>query len=553
VKSRYIVPTPTKYFISYNGDIEAGLSNLGVNHRFVRLSTTVGIIYTETPVGLFDLLQIPQIDFINVDSPMVLLGARQENQVSGVSAVGEIGGLFFHNNPNNPLTGEGVLIAVIDTGIDYLHPDFIYEDGTSKIDYLWDQTIAGNSPEPFLFGAEYSNADINQAIANNDSSLSQDTNGHGTLVAGIAAGRGRANPQYVGVAPGSELIVVKLTEINGYYSEIDLIAGIYYAYFRALELGRPLVINISLGTNFGGVSGRTIFENLLFYEDRGVITIAAAGNEGNTQTHYSGTIIQGESRDVLVEVGANERDMQIQFWGKRPDKVSVSLISPSGELSETSTVRDLNRVTGIFDYELTSYDIFYNYPDFYSGDQLAIITLRDIKPGIWTIRLSGDFVVDGHFDIYLPNRVLIQPGTKFSEADPFGTLSYPSSSNEMITVGTYNTVNNSIWQSSSRGPTRLEKLKPDIVAPGVSIISTYPGGGYGNITGSSAAGAHASGAAAIFLQYILVNGADPSVAFVQAIKAYMMQGARKFPDITYPNVSYGYGLLDIRGMFDQYR
>ena len=551
--SRYVVPTTTKYFIAYTGDIEEGLSNLAANHRFVRLSSKVGILYTEAPVSPRDLLQITQIDYINVDSPLVLLGERQETQVSGVSAVGEIGGLFFHNNPYNPITGSGVLVAVIDTGIDYLHPDFIYEDGTSKIAYLWDQTVAGNAPEPFLFGAEYNNNDINQAIANNDSSLSQDTNGHGTLVAGIIGGRGRVNPQYVGVAPGCDFIVVKLTETNGYYSEIDLMAAIYYSYFKSLELRRPLVINISLGTNFGGVAGTTLLENLLFYEDRGVVTVAAAGNEGNTQTHYSGTIVQGESRDVLLEVGANERDLQIQLWGKRPDKISVTIISPSGEISQTSTVRDLQTVSGVFDYELTSYSIFYNYPDFYSGDELAIITFRNIKPGIWTIRLNGDFIVDGHYDMYLPNRVLLQPGTKFSEADPFGTLSYPSSSNEMITVGTYNTVNNSIWQSSSRGPTRFERLKPDLVGPGVNIISTYPGGGYSNLTGSSAAAAHASGAVAMFLQYILVDGADPILAYVQMIKSFMLQGARKFPDITYPNVSYGYGVLDIRGMFDQFR
>jgi subtilisin family serine protease len=550
---RYITPNIQKYFIAYTGDIETGLSNLGVNHRFVRLSTKVGILYTETPVGIRDLLQITQIDFIDLDVPMALLAERQETPVTGVSAVGEIGALFFHNNPYNPLTGEGVLIAVIDTGIDYLHPDFIYEDGTSKIVYLWDQTISGNSPKPFLFGVEYNNNDINQAIANNNSSLSQDTNGHGTLVAGIVGGRGRVNPQYVGVAPGSELIVVKLAETNGYYSKVDLMAGVYYAYLKSIELQRPLVINISLGSNFGGVSGTTIFENLLFYEDRGIVTVAAAGNEGSTQTHYSGTIIQGESRDILLEVGANEKDIQLQFWGKRPDKISALIISPSGEISETSTVRDLFTVSGVFDYELTTYEIFYDYPDFFSGDQLTVITLRDIKPGIWTIRLSGDYIVDGHYDMYLPNRSLLQSGTKFSEADPFGTLNYPSSSNEMITVGTYNTVNNSIWQSSSRGPTRLEKLKPDIVAPGVNIISTYPGGGYSNITGSSAAGAHASGACALFLQYVLVNGANPIVSYVQMVKSYMLQGARKFPDITYPNVSYGYGLLDIRGMFDQFR
>ena len=550
---RYIVPNTTKYFIAYTGDIEAGLSDLGINHRFVRLSRKVGILYTEVPVDYKTLLQITQIDYIDSDLPMVLLQERQETTVAGVSAVGEIGGLFFHNNPYNPITGVGVLVAVIDTGIDYLHPDFIYEDGTSKIAYLWDQTVSGNAPQPFLFGAEYNNSDINQAIANSDSTLSQDTNGHGTLVAGIIGGRGRVNPQYVGVAPGVEFIIVKLTETSGYYSKVDLMAGIYYSYFKSLELRRPLVINISLGTNFGGVSGTTLFENLLFYEDRGVITVAAAGNEGNTQTHYSGTIIQGESRDILLEVGANERDLQIELWGKRPDKISVLIISPSGEISQTSTVRDLFTVTGTFDYELTTYEIFYSYPDFFSGDQLARITLRDVKPGIWTIRLSGDYIIDGHYDMYLPNRSLLQLGTKFSEADPFGTLNYPSSSNEMITVGTYNTVNNSIWQSSSRGPTRFEKLKPDLVAPGVNIISTNPGGGYSNLTGSSAAGAHASGAVALFLQYILVDGAEPIVAFVQMIKSFMLQGARKFPDITYPNVSYGYGLLDIRGMFDQFR
>lgn len=554
---RYTARESSGFFFSYSGDVISQLDTIGMPYTFIPLGVNTALVYFDEFVRTEQLLRLRNIDDLVRSLPMVLLGERQESIQGGVTATQEIGAKFFQTTPYVPLTGRGVLIGLIDTGIDYLHPDFRYEDGTSKIRYIWnqEQNIEGKNPERFPFGTEYNNQEINQAIANNNPDLGMDTVGHGTLVGGIMAGRGVVNPDYIGIAPDAELIVVKLRPYMDYdYDSTDVLAGMYYCYDKAYELNMPLILNISLGSNFGGANGTTIFENLGLYEEQGVITVAAAGNEGNTQTHYSGNMEnQGEIRDVIVEVAQGEKDMRIEVWVKRPDKVSLSIISPSGDVSKELPVRNFLRIEGLFNLENTRYAITYYYPEANSGDEFVGIVLYDVKPGIWTLRLKGEYIIAGQYDIYLPNRSVLQPGTKFAEPDPFGTITFPATSAEFITVGTYNSINNSIWQSSSRGPTRYEQLKPDIVAPGVNIISTSPGGGYSTLTGSSAAGAHVSGAAALFLQYLLVENVDPYRAFIQMIKTFFMAGARTSPEITFPNLSYGYGILDLIKTFEKYR
>lgn len=479
------------------------------------------------------------------------LGTISRDTSNGVVAKEEIGANFLQNNLNIPITGSGVLVAVLDSGIDYLHEDFIYPDKTSKIAYIWDQTEDGNPPKGYKIGTEYSREDINKAIQANDNNLTKDETGHGTMISGICSGLGNLNKQYSGVAPDSELIIVKLKKIEGNYDSTFLKAGVMYAYEKSIELNKPIVINLSLGSN--NLIGAT--ENTLRKEPqfaRGVCIVSAAGNEGNTQTHSMGKVnFVGQQKDIEIEIFEDESLLEINIWVNKPDKISAAVIAPSGEQSKFITVSSYNEVSGLFDLESTWYVITYVYPTEYSGQEQITVLLKNATKGIWKIRLRGEYITNGIYNAYLPNRAIINPGTKFRDSASSYTINYPSTYKDVISAGAYNLVENSIWPPSSRGPTINGLLRPDIVAPGVNIISTYPGNNYATLTGTSASGAYLAGSVALYLQYTVVDKYYPSKGFTNMIRTYIHAGAKRNSEIVYPNDIYGYGILDIRGAFDQ--
>ncbi|HBH1153486.1 TPA: S8 family serine peptidase, partial [Clostridioides difficile] len=541
--------------VVHTPEFEEELAGLGQSQNFLKISDSLGVLSIDNTDynSIQQVLQLPSIIRTIPTTKMTLLGEINRGTFGGVVATEEIGVNFFKNNPNINITGRGTLISIADTGIDYLHRDFIYPDGTSKIVYLWDQTKEGNPPDGFYIGTEYTREDINRAIAANDPSLSQDEVGQGTMLSGICAGLGNVNSEYAGVAEDSELIVIKLGKIEGFYNSAMLFAASQYAYNKAFELGRPLVINVSLGTSsLAGLTNRVNSEKAFF--TRGLCVTAGAGNEGNTQTHTSGIISHvGGSVEVELELNEEEEELSLELWLSRPDKADVIIVSPTGEESKTVGVSNYNKVTGLFDLEGTEYSITYIYPTTFSGQQFTNVTLKNAKRGVWKIRLVGVYIITGRYNLYLPNRKLLKSGTRFREVDPFYTINYPAIQDDLITIGAYNTINSSLWQSSSRGPTIENRLKPDIVAPGVNIIAAYPGNTYATITGTAAASAHAAGAAAMYFQYTFVDGRYPNQAYVQKIKTFMQAGARKDSNTVYPNTNSGYGLLDVRGMFDVLR
>lgn len=541
--------------IIHTPEFESELNALGMDSEFIKLSDSLGILPIDTSDynSIQRVLELPSIIRSESTIKMSLLGTINQGTFGGIVATEEIGVNFFKNNPNITITGRGTLIAIADTGIDYLHKDFIYPDGTSKIVYLWDQTKEGSPPEGFYIGTEYTREDINRAIADNDPSLSQDEVGQGTMLSGICAGLGNVNNEYAGIAEDAELIIIKLGKIDGFYNSAMLFAASQYAYKKAFELGRPLVINVSLGSSsLAGLTNRSNSEKAFF--TRGLCITAGAGNEGNTQTHTSGRILHaGGSVEVELELSEEEEELSLELWLNKPDKADVIIVSPSGEESKSVGVSSYNRVTGLFDLEGTDYSITYVYPTTFSGQQFTNITLKNAKRGVWKIRLVGVYILNGIYNLYLPNRVLLKSGTRFRQVDPFYTINYPAIQDDLITVGAYNTINNSLWQSSSRGPTIENRLKPDLVAPGVSIIAAYPGNTYATITGTAAASAHVAGAASMYFQYTFADGRYPNQAYVQKVKTFMQAGARKNLNTVYPNTSAGYGSLDVRGMFDVLR
>lgn len=541
--------------ILFEPGFEEDLGKVISGYEFYKLSDDFGtVIFNDGDISkIREIISMPEVLRFELLTEMAILGTITKSTANGLNAHEETGVNFLKNNPNMSVNGRGVAITIVSSGIDYLHPDFIYPDGTSKILYLWDQTKEGNPPKGYFIGSEYTREQINNAIAEKDSSLSTDEEGYGTMSAGICAGLGNVNSEYKGVAEEADLIVVKLAKIDGYYNNAMTQVAYQYAYSKADEHDMPIIINYTLGTTgLAGVSSR-ITINQPFYT-RGLCLVTAAGNEGNTKTHASGRLLSKEDvQDIEIEVSDNEDYLKIELWLNKPDTARVSVISPVGSESKILAVEDYNSTSALFDYENTTYSINHIYPTIASGQQQTIILLKDVKPGIWKIRLRGDHITNGIYNAYLQNRVFLKSGTAFREPNPYSTITYPGNYDDTITVGAYDSRDNGLWQSSSRGPTISNLLKPDLVAPGVDLIGPYPGGGYATITGTSAASDYTSGCAALFMQYALVNDLYPDKTFTQLIRSYFRLGSIRESNTDYPNNNYGYGRLNIKGVFDQLR
>ena len=532
---------------------EQELKNLNIDYKLEKFSDNFAVLYIlpsdiEKVGSIASILSAQRIEAIIRLAPLSQISLGTSGGVVGNEI---IGANFFKQNPNINVTGKGVIIAIADSGIDYLHPDFIYPDGTSKILYLWDQTKDGNPPKGYYIGTEYTNEDINRAIRERDDSLSVDEEGSGTMLSGICAGLGNLNSDYQGVANEASLIVIKLRKYNNNYTNADLYVAADYAGNKALELNMPLVFNISQGSNESVAITTLTLRNTLFFE-RGICAVSGVGNEGNTQTHTSGVIeFNGSEEYIELELSEDESYVEVQIWIDRPDKVNCEIISPTGETSKLLQASAYTLLRGVYDFEQTEYLMLTSYPTTFSGQQQITINLTNVKKGIWKIKLIGIDINSGIYNAYLSNRVFLKPGTKFRESTPEKTINYPATYEDIISVGAYDTINNTIWPTSSRGPTIDYIQAPELVAPGVNIIAPYPGEKYARISGTAPAAAYVAGSIALFLQYVFVENRYPKKAFTQNMATYLKAGAIRSDNISYPNSTYGYGLLNIRNSFDQ--
>ncbi len=485
------------------------------------------------------------------------------------AALESAGILQVQEQPYLDLRGRGTLVGIVDTGIDFTQPAFIYEDGTSKIQFLYDQTARGNTPEGFFVGTEYTNAQINEALkSENPYSVvpQQDTVGHGTFLASIAAGRQIGDQ--TGAAPEADLIVVKLKTARQFYRDLFLIppdqenayestaimVGIEYILARARDLGRPVSIVLGVGSNFGSHDGFSIFEEYLsaVSSQRGVCITAAAGNESQAKHHTQGTILSsGEQQNVDIRAGSNAGNIFVSLWNTAPDRLSISVRSPTGEMVGRVPARSGTTLRSRLILERTTVEVQYYFPVEGSGGQLTVVRLLDATPGIWTIVVNGDIILDGTYHAWLPLTGFVSPTVEFLTPTPYYTVVVPATSMGPLTIGAYNNVNNSLYVRSSWGPTRLPAMAPDLVAPGVNVIGLYPTG-YGPMDGTSVSAAITAGAAALLLQWGIVEGNDVAMSTYQ-IRAYLIRGASRSDTITYPNAQWGYGRLNLISSFNLMR
>lgn len=540
------------YLIIYKGDIASDLKKAGIENYMI-LNNNLTVIYVSNDFREERLNRIPSITWWQISVPMSSLIEITNNLDEGVSVSDAAGTDYIYKNPYIQSTGKNVLIAIIDSGIDYLHPDFI-ENNKTKIVSIWDQeSDKKKPPDGLIFGSEFTSDDINKAIESNDKTLTEDNIGTGTTAAGIAAGRGNLNSQYKGVAIDSELVVVKLREYKDTYKKgkinyqkSDFLAAIRYVLDVAKKEDKDMIINLTIGLISKSIVESTMLSTFNELSKPGTIVVSGAGNEGNTDIHYRGNV-KNKVEDIIIQVG-EQTNLDITLVVNGPDKIGAILISPSGEMSyKIMYTPEYYTYKGKFNLENTPYEMRLSYPWLESGNEELTISLYNIKPGIWTLRLIPEFIIEGNYDVYLPNKNIISEETRFSDPASEATITMYAASENVITIGTYNDKTDSIWIGSSKGPVKLSLIKPDIVAPGVDIISTYINSSYNTSIGTGVSSSIVSGVLAIMFEYISSEYEfAKEILSVQPLKTYLMLGATKKDIYIYPNITQGYGILNLK-------
>ena len=482
----------------------------------------------------------------------------------------ESGILPVHYSPASGYRGSGVLVSIIDTGIDYTHPAFRFSNGSTRMLSIWDQTIqSDNVPESFPYGTLYTSDDIDRALFSEEPMElipTRDEEGHGTFMAGIIAGSEDTANSFVGAAPEASIIAVKLKPAKDYlreyyvlkegsvaFQETDIFMAVQFSLKQAAKYRMPLVICLGIGNSLDSHEGTSSLSQYLNWINNltGICITVAAGNELGRAHHFSGFIPgKDDSQNVELRVGENERGFQMEIWGSLADVFSVEIVSPEGERIARSQSRlgVSQRVRLLF--EDTEIYLADKSVGLTSGQFLMVLQFRNPTPGIWSLRVYGDRISNGRFDIWLPMEKFIEEDTYFLSPDPDITVSSVATTNSLIVAANYNHYNNSLYIHSSRGYTASGFIKPDIAAPGVDVFGPLPGGRYGQMTGSSVSAAHAAGAAALLLEWgllhvIIINmdGND--------IRRLLIQGAIQKSGETYPNK--GWGAMNLKNTFETLR
>ena len=504
-----------------------------------------------------ELAGLPEVDFIEKPKSLYFQ-ADVGRQVSCIDTV---------QRAPYDLSGRGILVGIVDSGIDYENPDFRNEDGSTRIVSLWDQSMPGNPPAGYAAGSEFTREDINAALEKNTSGgfpglstgavLSRDMSGHGTAVAGIAVGNGRGSEgrMYRGAAPEAELIIVKMgtPRPEGFPRTTELMMGVDYVIRKALELRKPVAVNISFGNTYGSHDGTSLVER--FLNDisdtwKNVICIGS-GNEGTTAGHAAGRA--GDEEEVIQELAVQEREpaLNVQIWKSYVDEMDISIVSPSGE-----RVGPFREILGPQRFMLGSTEllIYYGEPKPYSVRQEIYISFIPqqsyVDSGVWQIILTPRRIVDGAYQMWLPAQAALNVGTAFLTPDSTTTLTIPSTASLALTVAAYDARTFSYADFSGRGPAAVYEgsnvQKPDLAAPGVLVNAPVPGGGYRAFSGTSFAAPFVTGSAALLMEWGIVQGNDPYL-YGEKVKAYLRRGARELPGYSeWPNSLLGYGALCVR-------
>lgn len=539
INERYAIITINKNLQEYENDISM-IKYKKENGRDVEIE---GITYIKNPEG-YVLQQISPLDAANVEYVQI------ES--------------YFN------LTGRGVIVGILDTGIDYLNEELMDSNGNTRILGIWDQTISsgGLNNDNLPYGTFYSEDDINRAIRLSREGgdpytivPSKDEVGHGTSMAGIIGATGKKT-NLKGVAPDCKFFVVKLAQALYYKKEYDinipvyniteLFTGIQFLYSHFLKSPQSMIIYLPLGTNRGSHKGTSILEEFLdsILISRGIAVVTGTGNEGLALLHGSGIIKAGDEPTTHeFNIDKNQKKIIIEIWIEIPNIASIEINSPTG--GTTGIIQPFfGRETRYnFTIESTSVLISYYIPEEIYEDSLIVVILDNVQPGTWSFKFRSLKDIDGRYDIWLPPRGISKETTRMIPSDPYGTLTIPGTSPSVITAAAYNQLNNTLLNYSGRAFEDNYIDIIDVAAGGVDALTIAPNNQTTLANGTSVAAAIVTGICVLLFQWGIVEGNYPYM-FSQTLKAFIARGTRKRKGTTYPNAEWGYGIVDIFNMFN---
>lgn len=550
--------TPEEFIRSQGTDcIDFVNSTLAV--VYVPLSTVTPSTYTSYTYSavpkLYSLLDVTSMD------------------AAGITPAGELPVL------NNQ--GAGVIVGFVDTGINYTDSLFRNVDGSTRIIGIWDQTnnsdnsnnIENETAKPFsafsaLYGTQYTAEEINLALnSDNPGSIvpTRDENGHGTFLASIAAGNRDERAGFSGAAPQASIAMVKLKPAKQYlrdfyliqdgadaYQENDIMMGVSYLYFLARKYSMPLVVCIPLGTNMGSHMGMSRLGQYLNQVSlsNGSAVITAAGNETGARHHFR-AVMDADTDEVTAElrVGEREAGFSMELWAENMGAYTVGFISPTGEVAREISVPLRGENTVSFLLEQTQITVYTQIADVSAGSQFIFMRFENPMSGIWRILIRNSLDIRETFHIWLPVRGFISDETYFLRPDPDTIITDPGNARYPITVTAYDHTKNSIYIHASRGYSLSGRIKPDLAAPGVNILgASVSGRRLTRMSGTSVSAAHLAGAAAILLNWGVLNANYPYLN-TPVLKSIFVRGAQRNPALTYPNREFGYGTLNLYEAF----
>ncbi len=507
-----------EYIIKYTGNIRA----LGYPVELLDAQFAIMDLEREQAAGLLEFQQVTCFEPARRLSQL----ADQSMEAACIPPVQRDAGLG--------LTGAGVLIGFVDSGLDLDHPEFLGEDGTSRVVALWDMTAEGTPPPGFLHGAVYSGEEIAARLVTVAGS------GHGTAVAAIAAGRS-------GVAPGASIAAVKLASAQ----TTDIMRAVKFLLDQAEERGMPCVVNLSYGTNFGSHRGQSLFESYIDQSaQRGrSVVVCAAGNEGSGAHHFRGQLVEGGNVDAEFTISTRRERVYLSLWKNFADEAVFDLTLPNGQ-----STGPLTEGSRSLRFGPVSVSVFYGVPTHYSAVQEAIFLLdapAGQLDGLWRLRCQGRQVADGRFDIWLPTVEEVGERTAFLQPTPDLTITLPATALYPISVGGFHPGTGTLSAFSGRGEEDCAgRVLLDLAAPAEGVRSAKAGGGYDVFAGTSMAAPFVSGAAALMMEWGIVQGNDLFL-YGQRVKAFLCKGALRSSFLSYPNPQWGYGRLNLCGTMNE--
>lgn len=563
VCSGYLDENNLGFVVEYRGNFKEEIDKVQYACG-AEITDTLGVL--SAPVEKLDDLRkdVPSIIFIETSSVYTL----QDITPSNIESIYKV-----KQNPYLNLTGRGVIVGMIDTGIDYLNQEFMREDDTTRIVKLWDQSLNSSLESTQYIGTEYTEEQINKAIGvfksgGNPYEIvpSRDEIGHGTKMASIIGARGY-NKEIEGVANDCEYCIVKLLESpylqkvnkdNGMkpipiYNNSEVLAGIEYIRKLGAELNKPIIIYIGVGSHEGSHDGYNITASYLTQISSipGVIVVSGTGNSGNDEGHVLGKVKNvNDVYTVEFILTKSLKQFTIYIWIQKPNRMSLNIISPSGEDSGIFNANLLSKEERKFYLTNTSVVVRCSDPEYLTGHQLFSLTFTNINPGTWQFKLKGMFITNGRFDIWLPNKVLLPDGTKFLNSSPDNTLTIPSTAENVITVAYYNGLNGAILGESGKGYNTNQLINPDIATIGTNVLTTsLDRNSVSVVSGSSVATAIVAGVCALLLQWGVVDGNDLTL-YSTKMRSLLIYAADRDVNVDYPNIDTGYGKLNLYNVFN---